>query len=556
LRLVPRLDKLDTTGLVAALDSPNGWQRDTAQRLLVQSHDHGAIAPLEALVKNCPRAKTRLQALCTLDGLAALSPETLSIPLADAEPAIRARAICLAEPLYSNSPELRSAILAEVNDPNIRVRYQLAFSLGEWHTPEAGRALARLAMRDAAQPDMETAILSSSIAHLDTMLDAIFADAKSPAPDHLVEQLVSFAASENNQPALVRPLQAVAASSSGFSSQQISIAAGLLDGLARRQTSLKLFQSDASPALRPALDAFAAAIPGMIAIVGDSNVDQSRRELAARLLGRDVAPLDDELKQLRKLLEPQTPMPLQEAAIGVLKRLQQPEVADVLLSGWKGYAPGQRTQVLALLLSRLEWTRALLNALKDGTVSPAEIGAVERQKLRSNSDSGVRERAAGLFTAGNPDRAKVVKDYQLALSLNGDAARGAVLFRANCVPCHRLNGEGFSVGPDLATVTSKPASELLTSILDPSRAIEANYTAYTAVTRDGRELTGIIGDETPNSITLRMPGGIQETILRSDLTRLTASKLSLMPEGFEIALKPQDIADLIAFITSSPRAEK
>ena len=73
---------------------------------------------------------------------------------------------------------------------------------------------------------------------------------------------------------------------------------------------------------------------------------------------------------------------------------------------------------------------------------------------------------------------------------------------------------------------------------------------YTAVTKSGRELSGIIAAETPNSITLRNTGGADEVILRSDLKELTSSKLSLMPEGLETILKPQDMTDLIAYIRS------
>ena len=72
------------------------------------------------------------------------------------------------------------------------------------------------------------------------------------------------------------------------------------------------------------------------------------------------------------------------------------------------------------------------------------------------------------------------------------------------------------------------------------------YTAYTAVTRDEREISGVMVAETANGVTLRGPGGREETLLRSDLREFRSSKLSLMPEGLEQALDPQAMADLIA----------
>ena len=93
---------------------------------------------------------------------------------------------------------------------------------------------------------------------------------------------------------------------------------------------------------------------------------------------------------------------------------------------------------------------------------------------------------------------------------------------------------------------------LLLAILDPNQAVESRYVGYTAVTKSGRELSGIIVAESPHSITLRNATSAEEVILRSDLNELTASGLSLMPEGFEKSFKPQDFADLIAYLTNPP----
>jgi putative heme-binding domain-containing protein len=109
-----------------------------------------------------------------------------------------------------------------------------------------------------------------------------------------------------------------------------------------------------------------------------------------------------------------------------------------------------------------------------------------------------------------------------------------------------LGAEGNDVGPDLGALAGKDVSTLLVAILDPNRAVEARYVNYTALTRDDREWSGIINSESGNSITLRAPGGREETLLRSELKGLTSSGLSLMPEGLEKLLTPQDMADLLS----------
>jgi hypothetical protein len=82
--------------------------------------------------------------------------------------------------------------------------------------------------------------------------------------------------------------------------------------------------------------------------------------------------------------------------------------------------------------------------------------------------------------------------------------------------------------------------------------VEPRFISYNIETRDGRSLSGIINAETATTLTLVQPGGIQETILRSDATEIRATGLSLMPEGLEQSMNVQDLADLIAHLKASP----
>ena len=170
--------------------------------------------------------------------------------------------------------------------------------------------------------------------------------------------------------------------------------------------------------------------------------------------------------------------------------------------------------------------------------------------LRNCADpTPVRERATKLFAVVQSDRRALLKDYAGVGKLKGDAGKGLALFRQHCAACHRLGGDGKAVGPDLGMMADKSVDVLVAAILDPNQAVESRYVSYTAVTRDERELSGVITAESANSITLRAADGREDTLLRADLKELTSSGLSLMPEGFEHALKPQDLADLIAALT-------
>jgi len=147
------------------------------------------------------------------------------------------------------------------------------------------------------------------------------------------------------------------------------------------------------------------------------------------------------------------------------------------------------------------------------------------------------------------DRAQVIAQYTASTALlKGDPQRGHGAFTSLCAGCHRLRGEGQEVGPDLGMVAGKPLDWMLMAILDPSQAIEARYRAWTLQLTDGESLTGLIAAETANNLVMRYAGTSEQPILRSAIRSITAQSASLMPAGFESALKPQEFVDLLAWI--------
>ena len=157
--------------------------------------------------------------------------------------------------------------------------------------------------------------------------------------------------------------------------------------------------------------------------------------------------------------------------------------------------------------------------------------------------------AAPVLGQSSPDRQKVVKRYiSETAGLRGDAKRGEAVFAKACLACHKLGSQGVEVGPDLATVAAKPADQILEAIFDPNRAVELRN-ASTQVTRtDGTIMAGLLSAETPTSVTLRLPGGVEMPMPRSQIREMKTLPTSLMPEGFESLLTPQDAADLLARI--------
>jgi mono/diheme cytochrome c family protein/glucose/arabinose dehydrogenase len=162
----PSLTKAAAARLVDLLLDPNGWWRDTAQRLLVERKETTGLATpalvsLKKLATEAAEARTRLHALWTLDGLDILDAKTVARALGDKSRDVRMSAIRLAERwLRGPDPAVQAAFLALASDPDWAVRDQLAASLGELSQPTKESAIAAFLERNATDPIAVDAALS------------------------------------------------------------------------------------------------------------------------------------------------------------------------------------------------------------------------------------------------------------------------------------------------------------------------------------------------------------------------------------------------------------
>ena len=147
-------------------------------------------------------------------------------------------------------------------------------------------------------------------------------------------------------------------------------------------------------------------------------------------------------------------------------------------------------------------------------------------------------------------RAEAVKQYTAALNLKGDASKGRTIYQERCASCHRLFGQGNPVGPDLESVRTAGAEATLINILDPNREVQPRYATQEVNTRDGEQITGILANDAPNGLTLRLANEAEMFIPRSDIRSTRTSGTSLMPEGLEAGLTAQDVANLLSYINS------
>lgn len=548
LRDVPDLTKLDGAKMAALLDTPNGTERDRIHIKLLAQPDDTDLPRLRELVRKSTLPQVRLQALAILDSVQFWNADDLLAALHDTDAQVRKAAVRVCEPMMQDESanpgtlgKIEPVLLELAKDPSPIVRHQLAYSLGEWDSPEAGKVLAKLATDGLDDAEMRTAVLSSAGGkHCGDVLTAVMAT-KSDAAGRAawVSPLVATAAASDDPELLRHAIDAVLPEDNAAKPgpQAFSAIASLLDAMERKKVELPA-QSDAR---------LKRAVAAAREIAANESAPVSDRESALLVLKRD-----EDVELLCQLAAGSGEESLRRAAVGALRRQSSPAVADRLLTNWQHTSPAARAGVIDLLLSRDSWTTALLQSVQRKVVRTHELSLADRQRLNRSDDAEIKKLAAELFPAGaKGQRAEIVAKYLGEMkSSNGDASKGRDVFAQNCAACHLLDGVGHAVGPDLSAQRGKDAGYFVQNILDPSAIVEPRFANYQIVLKDRRTLSGVITAESPASLTLATGNGASETIARADVKDIRVSPISMMPEGFESAIPPALMSNLVAFLRS------
>ena len=190
---------------------------------------------------------------------------------------------------------------------------------------------------------------------------------------------------------------------------------------------------------------------------------------------------------------------------------------------------------------------------------PDELRSEATALVHNDTDWGVRQEANTLLPAPKTASGRTLPPIRELAARDGDPTRGHAVFFAEaknasavaCGSCHRVQGQGRWVGPDLSTIGTKYGKEeLIRSILYPSAAIGYNNKTHVLATTDGRVLTGLVVEESPDRIILKTAEGKRETVPSKDVEDHKISEVSLMPEGLAGFLSDRDFSDLIAYLTT------
>jgi putative heme-binding domain-containing protein len=142
----------------------------------------------------------------------------------------------------------------------------------------------------------------------------------------------------------------------------------------------------------------------------------------------------------------------------------------------------------------------------------------------------------------------------------GSVDNGRKLFKSDalsCIKCHKVGNEGGDVGPALTGVGVKyDRAFLIDAVLFPSKQILDGYHQTIVRLKDGDVQSGVLKIENEKEITLFDASAQPIVIAKSDIKEREHGKLSVMPEGLHTTLKPEEFADLIAYLESLKDANK
>ena len=561
-----KLGSASNQELVKELANPVVWWRRTAQRLLVDRKAVAAVPDIARLFAETSSAQGRVHALWTLEGLGKLDPALVRKALADSVPGVRENAIQLAEMHLRQAPDLERDLVAMGGEPDSRVRYQLVLTLGYLHSQAAQALREKLLFANLEDKWFQVAALSAGSDDAPRLFAKAAASGgeKTNGRASLFRYLAAEIGARQRPAELEAMLQQVASGKAAGDWWRTATLEGWNMGRRGKQGPvspraqqllLAIFETSGPEVRHAALRSLeiaglppntGASIERALTQARDPKADAAVRADAIGLVA--LAGAEANATLFRSLIEPHQPDIVQSAAVRAYGRVKGDDTGAFLLKSWRVLSPAVRGDAADAMFLDPSRQRMLVAALKSGDVQPWTLAFRHKRQLIMNANPDIRDAARPILEQTPADREAVVKKYDGALDGAGDAAKGREVFRSICAKCHRLESHGAEVGPDLLTVQNQPKQWMLTNILIPSQSIAQGYEAYVVETFSGGMLDGVMGPQSPTTITLKHEDGKEDIIQRQDIKNMYVTNLSAMPGDLEKQVSVSQMRDLLEYL--------
>lgn len=551
------LGQLATSELVEMLRSPIGPLRDQAQRLILHRKADGVQEGLVSMATGDESHFAKIHALSILDAMGWLENETLEVALRGTNSGVLIVALRLSESRLAGSSDILNRVASLSDHPDPTVALEVALMLGQagsqaaGDSQSAGDALARIATRPDLDRWLADAVVSSASAHADVIAKEILRRASTdstfltPARFTLLQRLLATVEHGGG------PIAALVKSSLESSDLDLDTRFRLAECVIGAANRSKSDIASLSKILQPLRNQAAE-------IARDPQQSESIRCRAVSLISLSAGAGKTDSDLLLSLLNPATPVSVQCKAIDGLSRQGDIAAMEKMIDPWQSLSISVRNHLITQLLSRRKSTELLLRVLESEKIKVNEISLSAREQLVKTGSRSMRVQADRLIKgSGSRERGALVRDYlaqftsnakQASSAVSAEQDRGAELFKKHCATCHSTDPSVAAIGASLSNLSNRSDVALVESILNPNRAVEPKYQSYIVQTDEGKTLVGVIESEVADSLTLAHADGKRTTIRRNQIERIKSTGTSLMPEGFETTLNPQQLQSIVRYL--------
>jgi putative membrane-bound dehydrogenase-like protein len=554
--------------LVEMLNDSNGWRRQMARQRLVESEDKNAPALLRELLKAKESSlQGRVNAIWCLHGRGELQCRDITGAFDLTDTQQKDHAIQLQMKMCDGQTKrLAMAAAARTSDPSLRFQAVLECT---HESPEAAdrewtEVLSQINTHDRRNSWFQDALLIASGDRPQGLLNVTSqVSPRSPgknrsAPDfdagdsqflYRVAQLVGKSRGEVEISRAIHDAEWAIGAADWMTA---AILKGLANGIRSNKNkeargSLSAFLKNPPERAADSCAKISELLQRLTDVATDNSAKTSDRKAAIEMLS--LQSRSEVTNVVEKLLVAGTAGELQQSALEVVRQTGAQETSSTILQRWNTLAPTVRSTALALLMARPNTTTELLNSMINGSVPSASIDIDQRMRLLQHRDENIRKLAVEIFGGMvSANRKAVADEYQPALTMDASAERGAAVFAKTCIKCHKIDGKGHNVGPDISDTRRRSRDALLYDILDPNRRVDPQFSDYVVVTADGRTFNGLLVSDAGAQVVLRQPEGKEQTIARADIEEMQTTNKSLMPEGVEKDVSVQQMADLLEFL--------
>lgn len=595
------LGAMSSADLVSLLGHANSWQRRQAQRILTERGSmqfglpRGARTPLHTLLKQGTTSDARLAALWTLHGVGLLDEPTMNSVLHDKDASIRA---WVARLIGEEGPGVvgRWSLLQKLaQDPDVHVRLAVAIACRQSvsgrltvadrpadptsgaHTIEVLRELLNASFSDKDEVlnflfwmALEPSVASDPIQVLSKM-PALKSSARMPMSGVLLKKVLRRVCDLRNEALLSQ----VVSSLGTLSPKESPIIAEALSALVEGQRGKSTVPSSEALAVIQKFQQFldkdvasraqqlavlwgdSAALKNSLARIVDVSVPEKDRMEGIRALRSQRT--EDAREALFKVLGSTASDAVKIEAVRSLSEIGTDASGARALASWNTATPAARRAIAEMMSIKAAWISPFLKAVQSGEVKRGDVPPTVVRKLATHSNPVFRQKAEevfGKFNATSEEKLKLIAEKRKVVSTGPvDLEAGHEIAKKTCFICHMMYGEGGQVGPDLTGVGRSSMDALLHNVIHPNEIIGQGYENVEIETRDGRNLSGRVVENTAVRVRMLLASGQEEVIGKNDVASYRVTANSVMPEGLE-QMPDADFRNLIWFILAHPKDGK